>query len=242
VTTTASRTQRRVRDGAYILAVVPLLRWLVAHHAVAPGTAWRTRCDTYSSLLWPAACGPSGRCRTCQARIGASPYWLEAVAALAIGLLVASGARGWELAAYTWWTAGMLVLGFVDAAVLRLPHRLTAATTAGTVVLLAPLGGPASSWWSAAISAAVLAGFYALTRIISRGDLGLGDVAFAVPVGFGAGWYDWRLAVAAVVVGHTLAAAGIVGSRITGRPSAPLPLGTYLVAALLAVVVVHRIT
>ncbi len=175
-----------------------MLRWLVAHHAVAPGTAWRTRCDTCAAPLWPAACGPSGRCRTCRARIGAPPYWLEAVAALAIGLLV--------------------------------------------VVLLAPLGGPASSWWSAAISAAVLAGFYALTRIISRGDLGLGDVAFAVPVGFGAGWYDWRLAVAAVVVGHTLAAAGIVGRRITGRPSSPLPLGTYLVAALLAVVVVHRIT
>ncbi len=51
----------------------------------------------------------------------------------------------------------MLVLGFVDAAVLRVPHRLTAATTAGTVMLLAPVGAPAASWWSATISAATAA-------------------------------------------------------------------------------------
>ncbi len=238
MTTTASRTQRRVRDGAYALAVVPLLRRLVAHHAVAPGAAWRTRCDTCTNLLWPAAYGPSGRCRTCGARIGAPPYWLEAVASAAIGLLVVTGAPGWELAAYTWWTAGMLVLGFVEAAALRLPQGLTA----DTVVLLAPLGGPASLWWSAAISATVLAGFYALIRIVSRGDLGLGDVALAVPIGVGAGWYNWRQAIAVVVVGHTLAATGIVLRRITGRKSSPSPSGTHLIAASLAVVVGHRIT
>jgi len=182
-----------------------------------------------------------GCCGTCRARLGAPPCWLEVGAATAFGLLVASGARGWELAAYTWWTAGLLVLAFVDAAVLRLPYRLTAATTAGTVVLLAPLGGPAASWWSAIVAAATLVAFYAVVRIISHDDLGLGDVALAVPVGFGAGWYDWRLAVAAVLVGHTLATAGIALRRVTGSASAPVPLGTYLVAASVAVVIVHRV-
>jgi len=241
VTTTTSKEQHRIRGSAYAVAVTPLLRWLVAHHAVAPGTAWRTRCDTCASSLWPAACRPSGRCRTCRSRVGAPPYGLEIAVAAAIGLLVWSGARGWELAAYMWWAAGLLVLGLVDAAVLRLPHRLTAATTAGTVVLLAPLGASVSSWWSASLSAATLAAFYAVVRIVSRGDLGLGDVALAVPVGFGVGWHDWRLAVAAVLVGHTLAAAGIAVRRMTGRTSAPLPLGTYLVAASVAVVVLHRV-
>jgi len=240
VTTTAGQARHRVRDGVYALAVTPLLRWLVAHHAVASGTEWRTRCDTCAGTLWPAACGLSGRCGTCRARIGAPPYWLEVGAAAAFGLLVGSGVRGWELAAYTWWTAGMLVLAFVDAAVLRLPHRLTATTTAGTIVLLAPLGGPASSWWSAIVAAATLAAFYAVVRLVSRGDLGLGDVALAVPVGFGAGWYDWRLAVAAVLVGHSLAAAGITLRRVTGSTSASVPLGSYLVAASVAVVV-HRV-
>lgn len=66
------------------------------------------------------------------------------IVAAAFGLLVWSGTRGWELAGYTWWTAGMLTLAFIDAAVLRLPHRLTLATTAGTVLLLAPAGAPGS--------------------------------------------------------------------------------------------------
>jgi leader peptidase (prepilin peptidase)/N-methyltransferase len=61
-----------------------------------------------------------------------------------LGLLLVSGVRGWELAAYTWWSLGLVLLAVVDAAVLRLPHRLIAATAAGTVVLLAPLGLTAS--------------------------------------------------------------------------------------------------
>ena len=81
----------------------------------------------------------------------------------------------------------MLVLAFVDAAVLRLPHRLTITVTTGTVLLLAPLGAPASSWWDAVGGALMLASFYAIIHVVSRGGLGLGDVALAIPIGIG-----WR--------------------------------------------------
>jgi leader peptidase (prepilin peptidase)/N-methyltransferase len=242
VTTTSTFARRRLQHVGYAIAVTPLLRWLVAHHTVPAGQPWRTHCDTCHTALWPAACTPSGRCRTCRARIGASPYLPEAVAAAAFALLVWSGDRGWQLAAYTWWTTGILVLALVDATVLRLPHRLTAATTAGTVLLLAPLDAPASSWWSAAIGAASLAGFYTIVHIVTRGDLGLGDVALAVPIGVAVGWLDWRLVVTAVLLGHTLAAASIPVRRLTRTNTAPLPLGTYLIAASFAVVVLAGTT
>lgn len=234
---TPTAIRHRPRQLAYALAVTPLLRWLIAHHSVPADQPWRTRCPVCATALWPAACTPSGQCRACQARVGAPPYAVELVAVAAFGLLAASGTRGWELAAYTWWSLGLLVLAFVDAAVLRLPHRLTLATTAGTVLLLMPVTASASAWWSAIIGAACLAGFYALIHAAARGGLGLGDVAVAVPIGIGVGWLDWRLIAVAAVLGHSLAAATIPIRRVTGTAPSPVPLGTYLIAGSLLIVV-----
>lgn len=238
MTATGTVARRGLHHLGYVVAVTPLLRWLVAHHTVPDGQPWRTRCGTCTTAVWPAACAPSGRCRTCHARVGALPYVLEGVAAAAVALLLWSGVRGWELAAYTWWTAGMLVLAFIDAAVLRLPHRLTIATTAGTLLLLAPLGAAASSWWGAVGGAAILTGVYAIIHLVSRGGLGLGDVALAVPIGIGVGWLDWHLIVAAVVLGHTLAAASIPIRRLTHSTIRYLPMGTYLIAGSLTMIIV----
>jgi len=152
------------------------------------------------------------------------------------GLLLASGVRGWELAAYTWWSLGLLVLAFVDAAVLRLPHRLTAATTAGTLVLLAPLG-LTGSWSGALIGAGCIAAYYLAVHVVTRGGLGLGDAALMVPIGFGVGWLGWQLIIVAVVIGHGLGTVTIVVRRLTHAARTPLPLGSYLVAASFAVMV-----
>jgi leader peptidase (prepilin peptidase)/N-methyltransferase len=187
MTATSAVARRGLHHLGYV-AVTLLLRWLVAHHTVPADQPWLTRCDTCATTVWPAACALPGRCLICRARVGASPYVLEGVAAAAVALLLWSGVRGWELAAYTWWTVGMLGLAFVDAAVLRLSHRLTITVTTGTVLLLAPRGAPASSWWGAVGGAAILASFYAIIQVVSRGGLGLGDVALAVPIGIG-----WRM-------------------------------------------------
>jgi leader peptidase (prepilin peptidase)/N-methyltransferase len=172
-TAPATDTRLRLHHLGHVLTVMPLLRWLIAHHTVPADQPWRTRCETCAAAVWPAACTPAGRCRTCRARIGAPPYLVEVVAVSAFGLLLASGLRGWELAAYTWWSLGLLLLAFIDAAVLRLPHRLTAATTAGTVLLLAPLG-LTDSWSSALIGAGCMAGYYWAVHVASGGGLGGG--------------------------------------------------------------------
>jgi leader peptidase (prepilin peptidase) / N-methyltransferase len=237
VSTQVRPAPRRLRHLGYAVAVLPLLRWLIAVHAVPPDQPWRYRCPGCSAQLWPTACTPSGRCRACGHRVGAPPYMVEILTVAALGLLAWSTPAGWLLAAHTWWAAGMLTLALIDAAALRLPHRITLVTTVGTLGLLAATGAPGSSWRGAVLGAVTLAGFYMLVRVASRGDLGAGDVAVAIPIGLLLGWHDWRLIVAAALLGHTAAVAAIPVRRLTGHTARPVPLGTYLIAASFALVV-----
>lgn len=238
--TTAASAQRWTGYIGYAVTVTPLLRWLLAHHTVPAGQPWRTRCDTCGAACWPGACTPSGRCRTCRVRIGAAPFLLEIAAATVLALLLWSGLRGWELAAYAWWATGMLVLAFIDAAVLRLPHRITSGTTVGTVLLLAFADAPGAVWWSAAISAVALTGFYATIHIVMHGNLGLGDVVLAIPIGIVVGWHDWRLAIIVVLVSHAAAVASIPIRRLTRTSAAHLPLGTHLAITSIVAVATTR--
>jgi leader peptidase (prepilin peptidase)/N-methyltransferase len=157
--------------------------------------------------------------------------------AAAVAVLTLSGLRGWELAAFTWWAAGMAILAFTDLAVRRLPFRLTAATTAGTALLLAPAHVPGMQWASAVLCAAAAAGFYAALRVLSRGGAGLGDVAAALPVGLAAGWFGPAAVLVALAAAHTMAIAMMLGVRVLRwRPVRHLPLGPYLAAgALIAI-------
>jgi leader peptidase (prepilin peptidase)/N-methyltransferase len=236
-TATRPAVRRLCHQLGCALAVVPLLRWLIAVHTVPTDQPWRYHCPGCTTRLWPTACTPSGRCRRCGQRVGAPPYTVEILAVAAAGLLAWSTPAGWLLAAHTWWAAGMLALALVDAAALRLPHRITLVTTVGTVGLLAATGAAGSSWRGAILGAVALAGFYALVRVVSRGELGVGDVAVAIPIGLLLGWHDWRLTVAAALLGHTAAVAAIPVRRLTGHTARPIPLGTYLIAASFALVV-----
>jgi leader peptidase (prepilin peptidase)/N-methyltransferase len=83
----------------------------------------------------------------------------------------------------------MIVLSFVDLAVMRLPHRITAATTAGFLSQLAASSDP-RAWWRAAAAGMVLAALFIVLAVASRGQLGWGDVAVAVPVAAGLGWHS----------------------------------------------------
>ncbi|SCE63750.1 leader peptidase (prepilin peptidase) / N-methyltransferase [Micromonospora matsumotoense] len=219
------------------LAVVPLLRYAVAVHSVADDQPWRTTCPC-GQPLWPDAIGPSGRCAGCERRVGAAPYAVEAAAMALIAGLVASGRTGWALAALAWWAAGMVVLFFVDLAVMRLPHRITAVTTAGFLALLAVSGDP-RAWWRAVGAGLVLAVFFAVLAVVSHGQLGWGDVAVAVPVAAVLGWHSWSAVYAGTLLGLGAAALAAVILRRTGRLAAGayLPLGPFLVAAAAAVVV-----
>lgn len=227
--TTTTTTARRAR-WLPAIAVTPLLRWLVAHHSVEGGQPWRTRCDC-GQRLWPAACGPSGRCPTCSRRIGPPPYAFEAVMATAITLVIIAPMSGWERTAYLWWTAGAAVLAFTDLAVLRLPHRITAATTAGFLGLLAATGDE-DSLVRAVLAGALLTLLLGVPAITSDG-MGWGDVTLAFLVGSSLGWHSWTTFWAGTLVGLGTATGTAIALRLTGRlvSGSHLPLGPFLLAA-----------
>lgn len=235
--TTTTTTRPAVPRVLYAAAITPLLRWLVAHHSTEPGEPWRTRCGC-GAPLWPNACGPTGRCKVCSAPVGPRPYRLEAATIAAAAMLLASGWTGWQLAAYAWWATGMILLAFVDLAVMRLPHRLTATTTIGFLALLAAQGN-GSAWWRAVAAGAVLAGFFAALAVLSRGQLGWGDVALAVPVAAALGWHSWTAVYAGCLLGLGAAAITALVMRKTGKlqPGGHLPLGPFLIAGAAAALV-----
>lgn len=225
-TTTLARRNRLLPA----LAITPVLRWLIIHHSVEDeGLPWQTRC-LCGEALWPRASGPSGRCEACSVPAGPRPYLLEATAVLALAVLAVSGLRGWELAAYTWWTAGALVLGFIDLAAMRLPFRITATMGTGFVALLA-LAGNTSSWWRAILAAALVTTFFAVLSVASRGQFGWGDVAVAVPVGAALGWNSWLAVLIGVLLAFTVALGTAIGLRLAAGET--LPFGPFLLASAL---------
>jgi leader peptidase (prepilin peptidase)/N-methyltransferase len=213
------------------LTVTPILRWLIAVHSVPDDQPWRSTC-TCGRPLWTSATRPSGRCTGCGYRIGAPPYTVEAAAALGLAVLTLSARIGWELAAYAWWTAAMIVLAFVDLAVMRLPHRITIAATAGFLGLLT-LTGDAHAWRRAALAGLVVAALFAGLAIATRDKLGWGDVGLAVPVTAALGWHSWQTVYLGIQLGLGAAAIAAITLRRTGRlaPGMPLPLGPFLVVA-----------
>jgi leader peptidase (prepilin peptidase)/N-methyltransferase len=239
---TATLAPRRtgVRTVLPALAVAPLLRHAIVVHAVPDDQPWRTACPC-GKPLWPTAISPSGRCAGCGVRVGAPPYTVEAATALGAAGLAVSGLGGVTLAAYAWWTSAMIVLAFVDLAVMRLPHRITAAaTTAGLLILLA-LGGPADAWWRAVAAGLVVAVFFAVLAAVSRGQLGWGDVTLAMPVAAALGWHSATAVYAGVLLGLGTAALTAHTARRLGRLPAgtALPLGPFLIAAAYTVAVWH---
>ncbi|MFD6694199.1 prepilin peptidase [Micromonospora aurantiaca] len=236
---TATTAARRIGVGTALpaLAVVPLLRHTIAVHAAPDDQPWRTACPC-GKPLWPHAIGPSGRCGGCGVRVGAPPYAVEAATLAGAAGLAVSGLGGFALAGYAVWTAAMIVLAFVDAAVMRLPHRITAAATAGFLGLLA-LGGPAGAWVRAVSAGLVLAAFFAVLAAASRGQLGWGDVTLAVPLAAALGWHSWNAVYAGVLLGLGTAALTAITLRRLGRLASgtSLPLGPFLIAAAYTVAV-----
>jgi leader peptidase (prepilin peptidase)/N-methyltransferase len=218
-------------DWLHVLAVTPLLRWLIAHHTVPNGQPWRTTCEGCGNPLWPAACRPTGRCGGCRARCGPPPYLVEAVALTAAATLAASAARGWPLAAHAAWAAGAVTLAFTDIAVRRLPHRVTAATSIAFLTLLLPVQD-ATGWLRAAAAGLALTAFLGAIALAAPRDLGLGDVTVAFPVGAILGWHSWPALAAGSLLGLAAASVVAIGARLAHRapPDAHLPLGPYLLA------------
>jgi len=187
--------------------------------------------------VWPGGAGltvgsaPLGTgCRTAR-RLVVAAVAVPAVIATAVVWadhpVAAVGACGY--------LAALAALAEVDLAEHRLPN-----------IVVGPLAGAVALWLTAAaiaggdegravralaVGLAVAAAFLA---VAVAGDLGVGDVKLALPVGMVAGWLGARAGGATVVVtglSAALAAAVLVGQ---GRDRVRLPFGPFLALGALA--------
>ncbi|MFI1195973.1 prepilin peptidase [Micromonospora sp. NPDC020750] len=224
---------------AAILAVAPVLRLAVARYAVPPGAPDRTACPTCGTPLaldrpWPAL-GPAARCPACRSRVGAPPGTVEVAVLAALSVLVAAGGTPGERAALAWWLGWAVPLVFVDAAVHRLPDRLTWPAALGAQALLGvaalAAAGPAPWLRAAAAGVGLALCFAATTLVLGRRGFGLGDAKLALGVGALLGWHGWPVLVLGVLVTFTLSAltslALLLARRV--RWSSHLPFGPFLV-------------
>lgn len=223
------------------LAVVPPLRLAVARYAVPAGSPDRTGCDRCAAPIGLdrplPALGPTARCPSCSARVGAPPGVVELAVAAAVALLPLTGGPVAVRAAVGWWLAFAVPSALVDAAVHRLPDRLTWPGAAGAWALLglAALTGAGPAPWlrAAAAGLALGAGFAVTTLLLGRRGFGLGDAKLALGVGALLGWYGWPVLVTGLLLSFALSAlvglALLVARRV--RWSSHLPFGPFLIAA-----------
>lgn len=241
----------RVRAGLStvpaLLAIAPALRWLVAVHAVPPGAARRSRCDACGApirLTGPyRALSPLARCSGCAARIGASPFAVEAAGLLAVAAVLAANRTPVEMVAFAWWLACAVPLVFIDVAVHRLPDRLTWPAAAGALGLLGAAalvggdGADGTAWRRALLAGAGAALLLAATALLfgSRG-FGLGDAKLALSAVGILGWLGWPALFAGLLVTTASSAVVSVVLLATGRIRwrGHLPFGPFLVLGTLA--------
>ncbi|MFJ5232530.1 prepilin peptidase [Kitasatospora sp. NPDC088391] len=187
------------------LAGVPL-RSAVVRWAVPAGEPWRTCPVT-----------PLGRCLRHGDRTGPPPLAVEAVAA-ALGAALGATAPARWLPLLAWLALFGTVLGFVDAAVLRLPDALTLPLFLGTA-LLVPLADPRpGAWLRAALAATGLGLLFLLLALLA--PMGLGDAKLAPSLGAVLGLAGWRTFYTGVLwmwLAAALWAVALLLLRRTGR-------------------------
>jgi leader peptidase (prepilin peptidase)/N-methyltransferase len=171
---------------------------------------------------------------------------VETVAAVAVagtGVLVGVGRLSLlESLAVTWWAVWAIPLAFIDAAVHRLPDRLTYPAAAGTVALLGLAAGlgphSARQFVFAVVAGLGTAGVFAvLTIALGRLGPGLGDAKLMLSTATLLGWFGWRALTVGIALG--LAAQGLLAAavvlaglskRITHVPMGPFLIGGAAVA------------
>ncbi|WP_213450908.1 prepilin peptidase [Rhizomonospora bruguierae] len=177
-----------------------------------------------------AAIGVGGR--LVATRYGARPPWLvTAAVGAAVFALVGTHPRVLD-PAVLWVAAFGVCLGFVDAAVHRLPDPLTLPAFAGAVALLAVRGNALP----ALLGAAGFAGGYLVLVLVRPGGMGLGDAKLALSLGAVLGPHGAGAVVAGAVAGLILAGGHAVVLLLLRRATAAtrLPHGPFMLLGALA--------
>ncbi|WP_344467534.1 A24 family peptidase [Kitasatospora kazusensis] len=215
------------------LAASPVLRAAAARYSVPYGEPLQVCCPRGRYRL-----PPSGSCPGCGQRGGPRAGLVE-LAAAGAGAAIGAAAH-WPVAPVLVW-AGLfgVVLGFVDAAVFRLPDALTLPLAAGTAVLLVTAG--LTEHQGGVLLRCLYAGLafgacYGALALLA--PMGFGDAKLAPSLGALLGWYGWHTVLAGFFYGFLLAALWGGALLLAGRSGrgASIAFGpAMLLGALLAV-------
>jgi leader peptidase (prepilin peptidase)/N-methyltransferase len=208
------------------------VRWSVGE----PRPAWRDKCDACgSATTWRP------RCTSCRTRIGPPVGATISLGATGCGVIAAMLGPRPDLPAFLVLVGLALPLGFVDAAVLRLPDPLVLAAFAAGAGLLATAGltgGHPGQLVRAGFGALACGAGYGVLALLPGSALGYGDVKLGAVLGLYLGWLGWPALVAGLVGVPVVGAPYAVYRFATAGRRAALPYGpAMLVSALGAVVI-----
>jgi leader peptidase (prepilin peptidase)/N-methyltransferase len=180
-----------------------VLRGTVFRLSVNPGEPLRSNCQRCGNTIGGRF---AFRCRQCRCWFGV-PLALELVTSAVVALLLWRFAGLPDAPAYAF--AGVLgvALAAIDLAVQRLPDRLTLSLYPGLVALFGfatVVNGNPAGLLRALLGGLVLGGSYLVLAIVSRGQLGGGDVKLAGALGIALGWLGWPTLLAGAAAGFVL--------------------------------------
>jgi leader peptidase (prepilin peptidase) / N-methyltransferase len=187
------------------LPAATVLRGQVARLSVPAGQPEELCCRNCAAPL-PGL--PAVACSQCGNWFGA-PLAIELTGAVVSGLLLARFGPQTVSAAFAYLGVLAVALTQIDVTVQRLPDRLTLTAYPALVILLAlsaMTGAGSRPFVRALLAGPGLAACYLLLGLLSRGQLGGGDVKLAALIGLVLGWLGWRTLVLGAAVGFVLAA------------------------------------
>ena len=228
-----------VAGGALGFGAGMVLRGTVYRLSVASGEPARTTCRRCTTPVGGRAYLRI-RCVNCHRWYGV-PLALELVTGVVLALIFGRFAGLPDAAAFAFLGAVGVALAAVDLAVQRLPDRLTLPLYPGLIVLLGlatVFDGRPAYLVRAALGGLVLGGVYLMLGLLSRGQLGGGDVKLAGGLGIALGWLGWPTLVSGAALGFVLMGVVSLGllaaRRITLQHS--LSFGPFMLAGALVAI------
>ncbi|MGW5195012.1 prepilin peptidase [Kribbella sp. NPDC004138] len=223
--------------GAVGLVAGLLLRGTVFQLSVASGEPLRTSCERCGE---PVSGRFAFRCQGCHRSLG-RPLVLELLTAAVLGLLFWRFAGAPDAAGFAFVGVVGVALAAIDISVQRLPDRLTLSLYPGLVVLFglaAVLNGHPTELVRALLGGVALGGGYLILAVLSRGQLGGGDVKLAGGLGIALGWLGWPVLLTGAAAGFVLMGVASVVLLLAGRitPKDSISFGPFMLAGALLTV------